>query len=129
MKKIQTTLILLLVSLLSCKAQNVVPLDSSEPIYINNSGDYYKDTNNLFNTFEGTWLWEDPATNCSLTVIFKKEENIDSGFGYTYDLLVGEYRYIENGVLLDDSLAAINDPSIIGEDHNITGTNIIKKIP
>ena len=127
MKNIQIITIITLFALFACKAQNVVPLDSSEPIYIRNSGDYYKDTNNLFNTFEGTWLWEDPTTNSSLTIILKKETNVNDVHGFNYDILIGEYQYIENGVELANTLSDINNPNIPTVLHKIAGEIILTK--
>lgn len=108
---------------IACKAQNIVPLDSDADIFVRNSGDYYKDTNNEFNKYEGTWKWENGST--SLTFIFKKESL--ERFGYTYDLLSGEYQYIENSVELANTLDNINNPDITGIQHHITGCIIIDK--
>lgn len=112
---------------LSCKAQNIVPYDSDQDIYIPNSGDYYKDTNDFFNTFEGEWKWEDNANNSALTLILEKETAINDGSGYTYDLLIGEYQYIANGIELANTLDDLANPNIEDEQHNIQGINIITK--
>lgn len=112
---------------LSCKAQNIVPYDSDQDIYIPDSGDYYKDTNDFFNTFEGEWKWEDNANNSALTLILEKEIAINDGSGYTYDLLIGEYQYIANGIELANTLDDLANPNIEDEQHNIQGINIITK--
>ena len=125
MKKIITCIAL--VSLFSCKAQNIVAYDSDESFFKKNSGEYYKDTHNFFNTFEGEWKWVNTATNSSLTFIFKKEENLSSARGYTYDLLVGEYKYVENGNELANTLLLINNTNISGHLHKISGMIILKK--
>jgi len=117
----------LLISLISCSAQNIVPYDSDARVFIPNSGDYYKDTNNDFNIYEGEWKWEDNGSNSELTFIFEKEVNISSSSGYNKDLLVGEYQYIENNSELANTLSRMNNPNIIGNEHKITGMNIITK--
>lgn len=119
----------LLLSLIvsSCRAQTIIPYNSEQDIFVPNSGDYYKDTDNVFNTFEGEWKWENTATNSSLSIIFDKVENLDSGENFTYDLLIGEYRYIENGVELANTLSDIDNPDIIGENHKISGHEITTK--
>jgi len=49
-------MLLILISLWSCKAQTVVSYDSDEDVFIKNSGDYYKDTSNEFNKYEGEYI-------------------------------------------------------------------------
>jgi len=128
MKNVYIVLILFLIPLWSCKAQTIVPYDSDEDVYIRNSGDYYKDTNNEFNKYEGEWKWENAFTNSEITFVFKKEIQIqENEYNYTYHLLVGEYRYIENGQEVVNTLNDIDDPNIIGEFHNISGMEITTK--
>ena len=121
MKTIKLICIMLIT--LTVKAQTIVPLDGANPnIFVKNSGEYYKDTNNLFNTFEGTWRWDDPTTNSTFIMVLKKEyvdETAEEGF--SYDLLVGEYYYKKNGIVEANTLADINNPNIIGYDHAIAG--------
>jgi len=124
MKKI--ILIITIISICSCKAQTIVPYYSEENIFVKNSGDYYKDVDNDFNPFIGTWKWEDGGN--SLTLILKKEENIFiESVGYFKDLLVGEYQYIEGGVELVNTLSNISNPTIIGRQHIISGMLIMSK--
>ncbi len=126
MKKLY--ILLLITPLLSCGAQTIVPYDSDESIFVPNSGDYYKDTNNDFNIYEGEWKWENIATNSELRFAFKKEVNIDDGINdYTYDLLVGEYIYIYNGLELANTLININNTNVQGNSHKITGVNFLTK--
>lgn len=117
--KIRHIIILtVIITTLSCKAQ-IVSYDSDETYFIDNSGKYYKDVNNDFNLFVGEWKWEDNTTNSSLIFVFNKEEGINNNNGYIYDLLVGEYQYIENGEELANTLTSIN--TLIGREHKISG--------
>lgn len=125
MKRIILSFVFLI--MLSCKAQDIVPYGEGNRKFVKNSGNYYKDTNNLFNTYEGEWKWENSINNSELTFIFKKEENIQSNSGYSYDLLVGEYKYIENGNEVANTLANIKNPRIIGPHHKMSGSTIITK--
>lgn len=62
-------------------------------------GFYFKDINNDFNSFEGTW--EYTSGNTSLTISFRKRINVHQQSeisNYHLDALVGEYKYIENGI-------------------------------
>lgn len=119
--------IFLIVVSFSCKAQNIVPYDSDEDIYVPDSGAYYKDTNNVFNQFEGEWKWEDASVNSTITFIFSKKENIQDGSGYFYDLLIGEYRYVANDNELANTLSDMDNPDIADEYHKIQGIGILSK--
>ena len=125
--KIRLIIILIaIITTLSCKAQ-IVPYESDQNLYVRNSGEYYKDTNNVFNNFSGEWKWEDNTTNSSLTFKFKKEIALNDGNGYTYDLLVGEYQYIENGEELANTLTDIDNSNISGHYHKISGIGTLTK--
>jgi len=59
------------------------------------AGAYYKDINNYFNAFTGTWIYTNE--NTSLKIVLNKKTVRYTGKFYT-DYVVGEYQYIENGV-------------------------------
>jgi hypothetical protein len=112
---------------IAAKGQTIIPLDTYQEIFIHNSGAYYKDTNNLFNTFEGTWQWDNPATNETFIMVLKKEYVDDTAEeGYSYDLLVGEYFYRKNGTVEANTLANINNPNVVGNYHAISGIVILR---
>lgn len=104
----------------NCKAQQIVPLfNSGEFLYSNNSGKYYKDVDNDFDKFVGTWKWTE--NNSSFTIILKKITNMyDEEANFYEDFLMGEYQYIENGIEKVNTLADINDDSIDPYYHKIT---------
>ena len=57
---------------------------------------YYKDINNFFEVFVGTWIYTDGTTSFKL-VLEKKAmvpNNVNNSF---FDYLIGEYQYIKNG--------------------------------
>jgi hypothetical protein len=88
------------------------------------AGTYYKDMDNDLDKFVGTWKWENG--NNSWTITLEKIEYYFDG-EYYLDLLIGEYQYIENGDLLINTLSLLNDPSIQGDYHNISGSLILNK--
>src|SRR5690606_26646642 len=97
MKKI--VLISVFVSSLYTYSQNppIVPIEEWDGRGV--SGTYYKDTNNVYNQFEGEWLWQ--SGNNSLRIILQKKEQVSQqifGVSYYEDMLVGEYQYIKNGI-------------------------------
>ena len=111
--------ILSVLFLISCKAQTITPLypvDSSptNEIIVNQ---YYKDVDNDYNPYVGTWKWE--SGNNSLTIIFNKVVYNNNGHGDFSDLLVGEYQYIENGVELVNTFPLIEPigiPNIVNQE-------------
>lgn len=105
------------ISFLNCKAQSpIYPLDNWTDKQPNA---YYKDLNNDLNAFEGTWLYTNGTT--SLKIVLVKKIMSYNGKFY-WDLMIGEYQYIENGVEKINTLA---DLSLnLGYSHKITGNSI-----
>lgn len=102
MKKTLIILTTLLISLSSC-AQTIKPLaTATRNDYAN--GNYIKDTSGLYNPFVGTWQW----TNGTNTLIFKFEKKANynplNDAGYSKDVILGGYKYIENGITITDCL-------------------------
>ena len=62
---------LILFTTLNCNAQTVVNINEADNY--GSAGFYYKDTENDFNTFIGTWEYTDG--NNSLIISFQKKEN------------------------------------------------------
>lgn len=103
-KNMKNTIIIIisLLTFFSCKAQIIKPIYDVEdlPEY---DTTYYKDVDNDYNNFIGTWRWQDG--NTSLTFIFHKVEYVEHiGLGDFFDHLIGEYIYIENGVEIINTL-------------------------
>ncbi|TYB69080.1 hypothetical protein ES677_14590 [Bizionia gelidisalsuginis] len=103
----------------TCKAQNPIISIHDKNAEITTDS-YLKDINNDLDKFVGTWLYTNGTT--SLTIKFEKKEQVYNDDWYE-DLLVGEYKYIENGVqkvntLIDfdntDDLDSVYDHSLLG---------------
>ncbi|WP_460220647.1 DUF6705 family protein [Psychroserpens sp. MEBiC05023] len=120
-------LLLAISSILSCKAQTIiVPLGSNDNLEFNTNY-YEKDVNNEFNKFEGTWLYQNGTTE--ITFKLKKEEHYLSPSNYYTDMLVGEYKYIENGVEKVNTLSDFDSAQLLGYDHKISGGIFIHRLP
>ncbi len=87
-------------------------------------GVYYKDFNNVLEPFVGTYLYSNTATNSSFQIILQKKLHSDFG-GFNQDMLIGAYKYIENGITKVDALndITINYPS--NRSHVINGYMIL----
>lgn len=118
------TIIKLLFSLMlmsSCKAQTI---DISQQNGNNATGAYYKDTQNLLNTFEGTYLYSEGTT--SLKFILRKQVmSSPANNRFHEDLLVGEYQYIENGVEKSNTLSNLNVSYSNGWKYGIDGNTVL----
>jgi hypothetical protein len=118
MKYIFYTL-LLITSITSCKAQSpIVNIDASRSSTVD--GAYFKDLNNEFNKFIGTWVFTD-GTN-TLTIELKKVEMVYNGKDYE-DKLVGEYKYQGNGLVIVNTLNNIDNHNTA--KHAISGRTLI----
>lgn len=121
MKNIILLLLIVSLSTISCKAQ-ILPIETSSIGKPNNI--YYKDLNNEFNKYEGTWRYENG--NTSFTIILEKKEMVyyDSSKKYT-DNLNGEYKYIENGYTIINTLPLLTQNPNDTDNRNIGGGYII----
>jgi len=117
MKIIYTLLITLLLTTIS-NAQS--PVIDIEDLRFRTSIDnaYYKDVNNFYDNFEGTWLYTNGTT--SFKIVLTKEEINYTG-KYYEDEIIGEYQYIENGVELINTLGNTDTYNI-----SIWGSRLLK---
>jgi len=119
LKQLFITYIIFIV-VLSCKAQNIVPIFNDTGVDLPENNAYLKDVDNDYNPYVGIWKWESGSN--SLTIIFNKIIQNDNGNGDFADLLVGEYQYIENRVELVNTfpiMEPIGIPIIINPDNGL----------
>ena len=118
----KNTTIILILCVLNCKAQSsIYSLDSLG--WENTKNGYYKDVNNVMNGFEGTWLYTNG--NTSLKIALVKSVKFYNG-DYYEDLLIGGYKYIENGVEKVNTLSDADKPAL-GDSASIEGNSIHDK--
>ena len=110
MKKTLYTLLLSLIINLTIQAQTPTQTVDrfNKNIYYGENGVYYKDIDEYFNQYIGTWLYTNGTT--SLKVVFKKKyfTIIDEHRTFYTDALIGEYEYIVNGVTIFNTLNELN---------------------
>lgn len=111
----QIFLILLFTVTLNCKSQTIVALYNGTDDIVNNP--YYKDVDNDFNPFIGEWKWENGTD--SWTIQLQKMTMVPRGNSF-YDEIFGEYKYIENGQVLVNTLPLVANTSDL-TTHNIWG--------
>ena len=114
------TILLLILITFSGKAQTpIIPLDSFDDFP---NGAYYKDVNNDLTKYAGTW--QNTQGNSVLTIVLQKKEMIYDDTDY-YDMIIGEYKYSQNGVELVNTLPLLNNPTVVGDYHNISGYSLL----
>lgn len=112
--------ILSFVCVLSCKAQSpIIALETWNGEEQANA--YYKDINNVLDTFVGTWLYTNG--NTSFKIVLQKKTMYFNNVCYQ-DIIIGEYQYIENGVEKINTLANLNDSTMDAYDYNVIGNLI-----
>lgn len=120
MKNIFKFLLIVIVAI-NCKAQTFnIEGFNGDPI----TGAYYKDINNIFDPFVGTWLYTNG--NQSFKIILKKMNHSSMGDVYYEDLLVGEYENKINNIVKVSTISSINNNYTNGSNHNITANSILR---
>ena len=110
-------------SFIFCKAQvpanaPIIPLHtvtSSDDFSLINNGSHYKDTENRYQQWVGTWQYQNG--NTLFKIVIEKVEGVyfplNSGHFINpitcyVDLLVGKYYYEENGVVISNHLTYVD---------------------
>jgi hypothetical protein len=104
MKKYIYTSVVLLFALL-CEAQS--PVYDITTLQEKGAGVYYKDLNNLFNGYDGMFGYYDANTTMEI-VLQKIAKSYQNGYHYE-DIIVGELRFVKNGIEYINTLAEIDD--------------------
>ncbi|OIQ27383.1 MAG: hypothetical protein BM564_12880 [Bacteroidetes bacterium MedPE-SWsnd-G2] len=90
----------------------------------NLDGKYLKDFTNELDKYVGTWMVSIEGN--VLTVDLKKIEQKYNGHWYE-DVIVGEYKYVENGLVVCDYLYRLNAPEVLDSQHYMEGNYIISR--
>lgn len=121
MKNILITFLFLAI-IINCKAQSpVINIEdyNGKPI----EGAYYRDTDNLLDSFVGTYIYTNGTT--SLKIVLQKKTMLFDSFKYE-DLLVGEYQYLEDGVEKINTLINLAESHLYSFDYGIHGNAILR---
>jgi hypothetical protein len=124
MKKI-LNIILLCISATNCNSQTQI-LDISQDRGTDNlTGAYYKDLNGYLNPFVGTYVYT--SGNTSLKIVLQKKTMSSVNDRYFHDYLVGEYRYVNNGIEVVSTLNNLSQNFSNAWNYNIGGNLIISQ--
>ncbi len=107
----------------ACSAQVNIKDQNGRPA----AGTYYQDTDGILDAFVGTYVFSDGSV--SLKFVFQKKinnPNTWNGNSYTEDLLVGEYRYAENGVEKVNTLDSYNINFFNARSHSFYGNMVVQ---
>mgnify|MGYP006999718644 CR=1 FL=1 len=115
----------ILITAFSCKAQQVQPRYTPEGYARDNI--YYKDVDNDYNCFEGTWIYTNGNTSLTVTLQKKVMKLIqDDSHNFYIDAIIGEYKYIEDGIVIINTLSNLSQNHENPYKYNITGGTISK---
>ena len=104
----KTIYILFLIFIVNCKAQTpTISLFGHHTTTVENA--YYKDLNSDLDRFTGSWLYSNGSTSFKI-VIDKKIMKYNTFSNIYEDLLIGEYRYVEDGVVKVNTLDLMTNP-------------------
>lgn len=108
MKKILYILCFITLSL-SCKAQQIVNINQFDALS-NTAGKYYKDVNNVFANFLGTWQWQNGTQTFTVTLWKETMSEHENGTAPSFykDHILGHYDLTEmqnqGGALVEETL-------------------------
>ena len=89
-------------------------------------GAYYKDTYNDLDRYVGTWKYTNGSTSLTITLQKRTMQHYEDDYNNYYeDILIGEYKYIENGVEKINTLPQLSANLPSSYSHNIVGNIII----
>lgn len=83
---------------------------------------YYKDSNNVYDLFVGTWTFTEGDISFTITLGKKSELAEDD---YFEDVLVGGYKYSVNGVVLVNTLSLLQNNYSSSSKYTIFGSYIM----
>jgi len=93
--------------------------------YGNIKGAYYKDIYNDLDNYVGTWKYSNGSTSLTISLQKKlRQAYVDDAYNFYEDVLVGEYVYIENGIVKANTLSKLN-LNLETNKYSIFGSNII----
>jgi hypothetical protein len=87
---------------------------------------YYKDVNNVYNSFEGIWKYEFGSTLFEIKLRKRLSVFVPGVIPYYEDFLCGEYRYVENGIQKINTITNITNNYLDYYKYNLSGTAIIE---
>lgn len=121
----RNSVIILLLLVFRVSAQT--PVKSLTDDYDNTPNAYYKDLNNDFHYYEGTWVYA--SGNIRLTLVLQKKEMqyfSDLKPAKYKDVLIGGYSYKVNDIVLVNTLDQLKSPPANMYDYNLYSSGIIK---
>src|SRR5574343_283128 len=119
MKKIITLLLLLNFCIINAQTP-IIHLEDKDGSRLN--GAYYKDIDSVFNNYEGVWEYSNGLD--TLKIELRKITFQFLGRCYE-DVLVGEIKYVKNGVEKANTLSEINANYGKEKRHTISGNTIL----
>lgn len=119
MKKIITLLLLLNFCIINAQTP-IINLEDKDGSRLN--GAYYKDIDSVFNNYEGVWEYSNGLDTLKIEL---RKITFQFLGRYYEDVLVGEIKYVKNGVEKANTLSEINANYGKEKRHTISGNTIL----
>ena len=121
--------LIILIALISfsCKAQQTYSLSDQGTTDIYKDNNHIKDFDGILDKFVGTWKWTNPSnSNTYLIVQFFKilDWNPNNSRNYYEDKILGNYKYVENGVVITNTLN-YNSNDLYSNNHPVIMSNMV----
>jgi hypothetical protein len=123
MKKIIILVFVLII--IGCKSQTpILPRYNDEDRYGAIKNTYYKDTDNVLNPYEGTWIYDDGTINLKIVLLKKYKVKLVDFYS---DYIVGEYQLKLNNQEIVNTISSIdlNGNNLL--DYNLWGNIMVTK--
>ncbi len=110
---------------MGCRSQIIKSLyDEAKEV----EGAYYKDIYDDLNNFVGTWEYTNGTTSLTITLLKKEMQHRTytyKSFSYYQDVLIGGYKYMENGVEKINTLSQLSLSLPNDSDYYIFGNILL----
>ena len=105
----------------ACHSQIVI--DIKDNTGENHENHYYKDTANFLDNFTGKYIFESEST--SIEIVLEKRERSSMNDVYFEDLIIGEFRILENGKEIRSTLDKLKTRYNNSAKHSLHGNLIL----
>jgi hypothetical protein len=122
MKKNLTIFILFVA--LSISAQSPI-IDINDEDFGTIPNAYYKDLGGIYNSLEGTWLYQSGTTSLKIKLRKREAVLVNGYIPYFEDFLFGEYEYIENGVVKVNTIPLLSNNYTVYNQYNLWSVAIM----
>jgi hypothetical protein len=122
MKNLVTFVFILIVG--NCFSQSPI-IDINDEDFGTIANAYYKDLDGIYNSLEGTWLYQSGTTSLKIKLRKREAVLVNGYIPYFEDFLFGEYEYIENGVVKVNTIPLLSHNYTVYNQYNLWSLTVM----